>query len=272
MKPTDRSKMELNRQFWDEVVPIHAKSALYDVPGFVAGRLSLDELERSEVGDVKGKTLLHLQCHFGLDTLSWVRLGAQATGIDYSPAAISAARRLAEACSLSADFLCCNLYDLPQHLSRQFDIVFTSYGVLCWLPDLKEWARIAASFVKPGGFFYIAEFHPFSYVFNDQSDTLQVRYPYFKRETTSFTEEGTYADREALVTNQTTEEWTYRLGDVVTALLDAGLQLEFLHEHPFTVYEQFPFLEKNAPERWRFPANDEPIPLMFSLRAKKPHH
>lgn len=271
VKKADRERMEVNRRHWDEVTPLHAGSAMYDVERFKTGGLTLDELERGEVGEVTGKTLLHLQCHFGLDTLSWARLGARVTGMDYSPEAISAARKLATDCALDARFICCNLYDLPGQLTGEFDVVFTSYGVLCWLPDLREWARIAATYVKPGGFFYIAEFHPFAYVFDDEADRLRYRYPYFEREALRFETDGTYADKEARLLNRVTEEWNYRLGEVVSALIDAGLRLEFLHEHAFSVYEQFLFLEKDGRERWRFPGGGEPIPLMFSLRAQKPN-
>lgn len=266
----DRERMAINRRYWDEVVPVHAASELYDVEGFMAGALSLDELESTEVGDVTGKRLLHLQCHFGLDTLSWARLGAQVTGMDYSPVAIDKARGLAAQCGIDARFICCNLYDLPRQLEGQFDIVFTSYGVLCWLPDLREWARIAANYVKPGGFFYIAEFHPFSYVFDDEADHLRYRYPYFAQQATRFEFDGTYADKDAKLVNREDYEWNYPLGEVVTALIDAGLRIEFLHEHAFTVYQQLPFLEKVGRGRWRFPGGEEPIPLMFSLRASKP--
>ena len=270
VKKMDRERMETNRRYWNEVVPIHAASEMYDVEGFKAGGLSLDELERAEVGEVGGKSLLHLQCHFGMDTLSWARLGARVTGMDYSPQAIAKARGLAAECGIEARFICGNLYDLPRQLEGQFDIVFTSYGVLCWLPDLREWARIAASYVKPGGFFYIAEFHPFSYVFDDEANRLQYRYAYFAKEATRFEFDGTYADRAARLQNREDYEWTYRIGDVVTALIEAGLRIEFLHEHAFTVYEQLPFLEKAGKRRWRFPGGEEPIPLMFSLKAAKP--
>ena len=266
----DRERMEINRRYWNEVVPVHARSKMYNVEGFKAGGLSLDKLERGEVGDVAGKRLLHLQCHFGMDTLSWARLGARVTGMDYSPPAIEKARGLAEECGIDARFICCNLYDLPHQLAGEFDIVFTSYGVLCWLPDLRQWAGIAASYVKPGGFFYIAEFHPFSYVFDDEADTLKYRYPYFAQEATRFEFDGTYADKEAKLKNREDYEWTYRLGDVVTALVEAGLRVEYLHEHAFTVYEQLAFLEKAEPGRWRFPRGEQPIPLMFSLKASKP--
>ncbi len=270
VKKLDRERMEVNRRYWDEVVPVHAGSELYNLVGFKAGEISLDDLERGEVGEVTGKRLLHLQCHFGMDTLSWARLGAQVTGMDYSPEAISKARQLAVDCGLEARFICCNLYELPQQLEEQFDIVFTSYGVLCWLPDLREWARIAASYVKPGGFFYIAEFHPFANVFDDEVKQLRYRYPYFTQDATHFEFDGTYADKGARLENREDYEWNYPLGEVVSALIDAGLQLEFLHEHAFTVYKQLPFLEKVGRARWRVPDGEEPIPLMFSLRAAKP--
>lgn len=265
----EREKMNINRRYWNEVVPIHAGSDFYDVAGFKAGKNKLNELERREVGDVAGKSLLHLQCHFGVDTLSWARLGAKATGIDYAADAIDAARKLAAECSLDARFICCNLYDLPRNLDGQFDIVFTSYGVLCWMPDIREWARIAASYVKPGGIFYIAEFHPFAFVFNDEGDHLEYRYPYFTKGAMYFDIDGTYANKEANLANTEDYEWTYRLGDVVTALIDAGLTIEFIHEHPFTVYEHLPFLVQAGEGLWRFPDGTEPIPLMFSLRAGK---
>ncbi len=269
MNDSDREKMKVNLRFWDEVVAVHAASEFYDVAGFMAGENKLNDLERREVGEVAGKSLLHLQCHFGLDTLSWARLGAKVTGIDYSEEAVNLARRVAQECELDAHFIHCNLYELPQQLTRQFDIVFTSYGVLCWLPDIAEWARIAASYVKPGGFFYIAEFHPFANVFDDEADHLSYRYPYFYNGAMHFDFEGTYTDKHAKIANHEDYEWNFRMGEVVTALIDAGLTIEFLHEHAFSVFEQFPFLEKAGNGIWRFPTGEEPIPLMFSLRARK---
>ena len=266
----DRDRMRVNSRDWNDAVAVHRASAFYDVAGFKTGAVKLNALERGEVGDVSGKSLLHLQCHFGMDTLSWARLGASVTGMDYSEQAIRAAGELAAECGLEGRFICCNLYDLPAHLDGQFDIVYTSYGVLCWLPDLREWARIAASYVKPGGFFYIAEFHPFAYVFDDESDHLAYRYPYFQTQPIRWELAGTYTGPEDKLDKHVDYEWTYRLGEVMTALIDAGLRLEFVHEHPFTVYPQLPFLEKTGPMRWGFPGDAQPIPLMFSLKAHKP--
>src|SRR5512136_2825848 len=139
---------------------IHVRSPFYDVAGFKAGKNSLKSVELAEVGDVGGKRLLHLQCHFGMDTLSWARLGARVTGVDYAPQAIDLARELAREAGLEADFICASIYDLPERLTGTFDIVFTSYGVLCWLPDLPAWGRVIAHFLRPGGIFYIADGHP----------------------------------------------------------------------------------------------------------------
>ena len=260
--------MQENKKMWDEYVAINSHSQLYDLNSFRQGVNKLNQLERSEVGDVKGKTLLHLQCHFGMDTLSWARLGAQVTGMDYSDEGIELAQKLSSELNIPARFLCCNLYDLPATLDGQFDIVYTSYGVLCWLPDIKRWAEIAASYVKPGGFLYIAEFHPFALVFDDEAEELKYRYPYFEK-LMSFDIAGSYADRGAMVSAKRDYEWNHTMGEIVTALIDAGLRIEFLHEHPFTVYEQLPWLVPDGSGLWRFPEGAEPIPLMFSLRASK---
>src|SRR5205823_6481205 len=159
--------IEANRKHWDELVSIHVKSAFYTVDSVRQGRTSLHPLEIEELGDVRGKRLLHLQCHFGLDTLSWARLGAAVTGADFSDEAIRTARELASELQIPATFVLSNLYDLPGALDGQFDVVYTSHGVLGWLPDIAGWARVAAHFVKPGGFFYVAEIHPVAQVFEN---------------------------------------------------------------------------------------------------------
>ncbi len=270
MKQQTRRYMDANKAMWNEYAALHANSDFYDLQGFRKGAIKLNPLEREEVGDVCGKSLLHLQCHFGMDTLSWARLGATVTGMDFSPEAIRLAEALSEELRLPARFLCCNLYDLPAHLQEQFDVVFTSYGVLCWLDDIRRWAQIAASCVKPGGFFYIAEFHPFALVFDDEASELHYRYPYFLKEPLSFEIKGSYADPAAQVKAKTEYEWQHTLADIVTALIEAGLEIEFLHEHPFSVYGQLPMLQPDGTGYWRFPQGAQPIPLMFSLKATKP--
>ncbi|MBX7222002.1 MAG: class I SAM-dependent methyltransferase [Blastocatellia bacterium] len=229
-------------------------------------------LEREELGPVQGKSLLHLQCHFGLDTLSWARLGAQVTGADFSDQAIETATQLSRECDIPARFVCSNLYELPQNLSGQFDIVFTSYGVLCWLPDLKEWARVIAHFLKPGGIFYIADSHPFGLVFDDSKTVtgLQVGYPYFSPgKPLELIQEATYTDASVPIRNTTECIWVYTIGDVINALLEAGLHIEFLHEFPFYVCQLFPAMQKSADGWWRFP-DETSLPLLFSIKARQP--
>jgi SAM-dependent methyltransferase len=262
---------EANRRHWDELVPVHMRSRFYDVDAFKAGASSLHALELTEVGDVKGKSLLHLQCHFGLDTLSWARRGARVTGVDFSPAAIGAARELAAECEMEARFLQSDLNDLPGTLDEQFDIVYTSYGVVFWHPDIRRWADVCSRYVKPGGFFYIAEFHPFCSALNneDADGDIEVKYPYFEGEAQRFDEDGSYADREAKLQNRVTYSWPFTLGGVVTSLIEAGLRIEFLHEHPFTVEQFWPLMEEVAPRKWVLRHHGESIPLLFSLRARK---
>ena len=264
---------EANRRHWDEVVPAHVDSDLYNVARFKAGESKLKGVELKELGHVHGKTLLHLQCHFGLDTLSWAREGATVTGADFSEQAIDAARTLASECGIDARFVVSDIYALPEKLEGQFDIVFTSYGVLCWLPDIPRWARVAAHFVKPGGTFYIAEFHPVAAIFDDDPSVtdLHVRYPYFKQELPlRFDQAGTYADMEARIEHQVTYEWTHPVSDVVSALIDAGLRIDFLHEFPFTSWQFIPFMEAVDSHAFRLTKHDGSVPLVYSIKATKP--
>lgn len=260
--------LRVNRANWNERTPVHAGSALYDVPSFKAGRMTLHEIERREVGDVRGKTLLHLQCHFGLDTMSWARLGASATGVDFSDAAIELAQSLNGELGLDARFIRSNIYDLPSALDEQFDIVFTSYGVLCWLPDLDGWAQIAAQYVKPGGVFYIVDGHPVMNVFEESADgELQPTYGYFHEEILWDGGEPSYAGTEII--ESPVYEWQHGLGEIVTALLGAGLRLEFLHEFGFSGYRAFPSMERGDDGWWRLPEHNESYPQLFSIRARK---
>lgn len=269
----DQHHKQANLNLWNEWAVIHEKSASYDVESFRAGKLSLTPLELEEVGDVKGKSLLHLQCHFGKDTLSWARLGAVVTGVDFSDKAIEIARRLSEELKIPADFILSDIYGLPDVLSGQFDIVFTSYGVLCWLPDIGRWAQIVAHFLRPDGLFYIAEFHPFAYVFDDEADTpeLRLRYPYFSQPgPLAFTDGKSYADPNVPVSQPVHYNWDHRLGEIVTALIDAGLRIEFLHELPYTVDgSMLPFMQHGEDGCYRLSKDDGMIPLMFSIRARR---
>ena len=247
-------------------------SGLYDVAGFKAGNSRLKPVEREELTGVQGKSLLHIQCHFGLDTLSWAREGAIVTGVDFSEPALEAARGLADECGIEARFIHSDVYSVPQKLSEQFDIVFTSYGALCWLPDMHRWAEIVARFLKPGGAFYMVEFHPMSGVFADgpEATDLTVHYPYFPTGDPVRTEDdGTYADREARVENRLNYSWPHPTSEVISALIDAGLRIEFFHEFPFTTEPLWPFTETKPDGTVRLTKHDGSVPLLYSVKAKK---
>jgi SAM-dependent methyltransferase len=264
--------LESNRELWDRLTRINAGAKSYDLDGFRKGKSSLKPLDVREVGEVRGKSLLHLQCHFGMDTLSWARLGAVVTGVDFSSEAIRLARELSAELSIPARFIESTLYDLPKVLEDRFDIVFTSYGVLCWLPDLVPWAGLIARYLKLGGLFYIAEDHPANHVFENERTTkeLIVRYSYFhKDEPMKWEDDGAYADPAQKV-GMPSYEWTHNLSDILNSLIRAGLVIEEFNEYPFGCYPHYPFQEKGPDGWYRFKDGRETIPLLFSLKARKP--
>lgn len=256
-----------NKELWKHWTEIHARSDFYDMAGFKAGKITLAPLEIEEVGDVRGKSLLHLQCHFGQDTLSWARLGGQVTGADFSEQAIALARALSDELKLDARFVCANLFDLPQVLAGQFDIVYTGGGVLSWLPDLRRWAKVIAHFLKPGGCFYIREIHPVAMIYEQEQGELKIRHPYFaKPAPLRFDVRGSYADYNADYRG-VEYNWIHSMSDIINGVLAAGLRLEFVHEFPYTFYQMFGSLVQDGAGRWVMPGHD--FPLSFSLRATK---
>jgi SAM-dependent methyltransferase len=261
--------MEGNRALWDELVPIHQASAFYDVEGFRSGGSSLHPIEIRELGDVRDKSLLHLQCHFGLDTLSLARLGARATGADFSATAIEAARLLARETEVDAEFHCADIYALPDVIGSTFDIVYTSYGVICWLPDITRWAEVVSHFTKPGGVFYMVEFHPIIEGIGDGAvPELDGSY-FYGAEPVEWRSKGTYALPGAAVSNRS-YQWHHSLGDIVSALTSAGLVIEFLHEHA-DVHEQMrQWMVQDESGRWRAP--HQALPVLFSIKAHKDPH
>ncbi len=270
---------EANRARWDETVAIHAASEFYGVERFLAGESTLLQLDLDEVGDVSGKSLLHLQCHFGLDTLSWARLGADVVGVDFAPSAVATARDLAQRASLTAEFVESELYAAPQALAERlgmFDIVYVNLGALCWLPDVAGWARVCARFLKEGGTFYVRDVHPLTQALDDESEPgeLRLAYPYFETaQPQHWVGDGDYADASASLQHRDSYEWNHSLGEIVTAVIEAGLQIEFLREQEWTVYRALPWLVETERGIWRLPkrdgAPDQRAPLMFSLRASK---
>jgi SAM-dependent methyltransferase len=258
---------EANKNLWNKRVAFHKKSDLYDVEEFKKGKSSLQHIELEELCDVKGKSLLHLQCHFGLDTLSWSRLSAKTTGIDFSEEAIELAKKLNKKLNLNAKFICSNIYDIENHLNEKFDIVFTSYGTIGWLNDLKEWGRLISKYLKPGGTFYIVDFHNVLWMFDAEYKKLKYSY-FFKEEPIAEENPGTYADRLADI-KQIEYGWNHPLSDIINSLVENGLQIEFLHEFPFSVYDVFPNSVKGKDGWWRLKGFEDIIPMMFSIKAKK---
>jgi SAM-dependent methyltransferase len=259
---------ELNRAFWDERVPIHTKSDFYDVDGFLAGASALRPFEPEELGDVQGLSLVHLQCHFGLDTLSWARLGAQVTGLDFSAPAMEAAAELTRRAGLQADWVTSDVMRAGEALGgRRFDVVYTGLGALNWLDDIERWADVVTGLVAPGGRLYLVEFHPITEVFADE--TLAVENDYFHEGARDWPEEeGSYAELEAPTEHNATEEFAHTLGEVVSAIAARDLPIEFLHEHDYTLFPRWPNLRREKGGIYRFPPGTPSLPLMYSLVAR----
>jgi SAM-dependent methyltransferase len=274
--PDHAASFEANQRLWEAWTAVHAEGSFYDLAGFRAGGIRLGDEEVAAVGDVQGRSLLHLQCHFGIDTLSWARLGARVTGVDFSPAAIALAREIAADIGKDdARFIESNVYDLPERLEGEFDVVYTSRGVLGWLPDIRAWARVVAHFLAPGGTFFITEAHPVMQVFENEGVApreLRLTYPYWEhRDPLVFDVKGSYADPDAEVGDQKEHGWNHGLGEIVTSLVDAGLRIESLEEHPYLDWGA-DFLVEREPGSGRYilPPGPGALPLMFSLRATKP--
>lgn len=259
--------ISLNRDTWNKRTDVHVTSSFYDLDGFMLGASSLNETELALLGDVSGKSILHLQCHFGQDSLSLARLGAKVTGVDLSDRSIAKARELNEALGLDAEFICCDIYDLPEHLTRQFDIVFTSYGVIGWLPDLQRWGTLVQSFLKPGGHFVMVEFHPLIWMYDP--GFTQIIYSYFNTEAIIDETTGTYTDRNAPIT-YTEISWNHSLDEVLGALIHNGLQLKRFREHDFSHYNCFAGMEQTGERHYIIKALGNKAPLMYSLKVQKP--
>lgn len=258
-----------NRASWNERVPIHVASDFYDVEGFKAGRSTLRAYEIADVGPVRGKDLVHLQCHFGLDTLSWAKRGARVVGVDFSAPAVEAARHLAAEMRVRAEFVVANVYDAPAALRRRFDIVYTGRGALCWLPDVGPWAKVVARLLRPGGVFYLTEFHPAEWMFAE--DSLAVKYDYFTSGPgLAQTQSGSYAEPRAATTHDETIQWNHTIGEVITSLIAAGLEIQFVRERPTTDYRRWPFLLPTGDRGWRVPEGMPSLPLMYVVRAAMP--
>lgn len=255
-----------NKSLWNKRTDFHFASEFYDVEGFKHGTSSLNDIELNLLGDVNGKKILHLQCHFGLDTLSLSRLGATVTGVDLSDNAIDKARDLATQINSTASFICCNIYDLPQNLSEKFDIIFTSYGTIGWLPDLDRWAKIISHFLQPDGTFVFAEFHPVVWMFNN--DFTKIEYSYFKKDPIVELEQNTYADKDAII-NLKSITWNHSISEVFTSLVNNNLLVNDLKEYDYSPYDCFAGCEKLDDKKFIIKKMGNKIPMVYSIIATK---
>jgi 2-polyprenyl-3-methyl-5-hydroxy-6-metoxy-1,4-benzoquinol methylase len=253
--------IETNKNSWDQRVETHFHSKFYDVPGFLAGQSSLNEIELAGLPDVKNQTMLHLQCHFGLDSLSWARMGAQVTGVDISDAAIKKANSLKNQANLNAHFVAADVYAYGEQSTQQYDIVFTSYGAVCWMSGIDRWARVVAKKLKPGGRFYMAEFHPLI--------DLMAGYSYFHKTAPDVELEDTYTEN-CDGSKHEFAVWTHTISDVISALLKAGLVLKSFKEFDYSPYNCFPNMQEKQSGKYYLEHKGQHVPMVYSIAAIKP--
>src|SRR5262245_1719443 len=263
-----------NRRNWDERAAIHVenRTGFYPIDRFKAGEDILQAIEAAEIGEVAGKRLIHLQCHFGLDTLCLARRGALATGLDFSPTAIAAARALASELEIAADFVESDVYAARERLAGSFDMAFVTWGTICWLPDIGRWARVVASLLEAGGVVYLADAHPSALVFEEIEGRIVPRYSWRMApgEPLTFEDAQTYAGDARELVERRSYEWIHPLSEIVTGLIEAGLQLRFLHEHERLPWQLFPSMEPDGDRLFCLPPGATSMPLSFSLMAAKP--
>lgn len=270
----NRERLEANRVLWDGWAEMHLETEFYDVEGFVADPSSrpFDPIVREVVGSIQGRRLLHLQCHFGLDTLRLALLGADVTGVDFSAKGIRAARELSKRTGIPARFVETDVLSLAAEIEEAaFDVVFTSYGVISWLPDLRPWAASIASRLKPGGVFHIVELHPTAWIFDEEAEEppLRVRYGYFDRSSLRWEEKGSYAAPDGEFEG-VSYSWQHTFEEILGSLLAEGLQIVSLKEYDRIAWRHLPFMTEDDDGMWRMPTTAGDIPLLFSLTARKP--
>ncbi len=258
--------LAINKALWNLKTPNHINSEFYNQAAFLEGKSSLNEVELNLLGDIQGKEILHLQCHFGQDSLSMARLGAQVTGIDLADEAIQYANSLAKELQLNAQFVCDDVYNTYNILQKQFDVVFASYGTIGWLPDLKPWAKMISQSLKAGGKLVFVEFHPIIWMFDNEFKQFQ--YSYFNKETIVDEEEGTYADREASI-NAKAVSWNHPLTDVIQALLSNGLQIDSFQEFDSSPYNCFLNTVEIEPGKFQIRGLEGKIPMVYAITASK---
>lgn len=255
-----------NKDAWNKRVSAHLASEFYDLDGWKTGKTSLNNIELNLLGDVSGKSILHLQCHFGQDSLSLARMGADVTGVDLSDKSISAAKRLNEELGLNAKFVESDVLDLEGKIDQQFDLVFTSYGTIGWLPDLDKWAKTIHHYLKPGGKFIFVEFHPVVWMFDD--DFESIKYRYFKDVPIIETDSNTYTENSEM--EQKTEvSWNHGLSEVFHALETNGLILKHFDEFDYSPYNCFSGMKKIGERKFIIKKHGNKLPMVYSLVSVK---
>jgi ubiquinone/menaquinone biosynthesis C-methylase UbiE len=262
----EKNYLDINRTSWNNRLETHLSSAFYDLQGFKQGRNSLTSIELDFLGDVQGKKILHLQCHFGQDTLSLARMGAETTGADLSDKAIEAARALSSELGLSAQFICSDLYSLPGQLDQTFDVVYTSFGTIGWLPDIEQWVKVIHHFLKPGGTFIFVDFHPVLWMFDDNFE--KIIYSYFQRAAILEEEAGSYADRDAGFTTNTVT-WNHSMSSVLNTLIENGFTIEKIKEYDSSPFNCFRNTEEISPGQFQISHLKDKLPMVYALRARR---
>lgn len=260
------TELNSNKELWEYRAEIHPKTDFYNLENVAKGETSLNEIELEILGNISEKSLIHLQCHFGLDTLSLARLGAKVHGIDFSEKAIIKAKELSEKWEVPADFTCCSVYDVSKKVASQFDIVFTSYGTISWIDDLNKWAKEIYTLLKSGGELIFVEFHPVVWMFDDAF--TEVAYPYFNERTLIETSIGTYADSSDETTYQVFN-WNHSMSEVVNSLIQTGMKIELLNEYDYSPYNVFQGAVEASKGKYRIGKLKEKIPMVYAIKATK---
>lgn len=258
--------IDLNKDSWNKRVEHHLKSEFYDIKSFKNGKSSLNEIEIELLGDINGKEILHLQCHFGQDTLSLARLGAKCTGVDFSEKAIATAKNLSEEMNIPSEFICSDIYNVPEVINKKYDIVFTSYGTIGWLPDIQKWAEIISNSLKQNGRLIFVEFHPYLWMYDEEFN--KIKYNYFGGSPIVEDEEGTYADKNAKLSSKTVS-WNHSISKVIQSLIDSGLSIKVLKEYDYSPYNCFSNMYESEKGKFRLNSYKEKIPYIYSVLAEK---
>jgi len=263
-----------NQKNWDDRVGPHLddQGEFYNVPAFLAEHSSLKNVELQALGDVAGKSMLHLMCHIGLDSLSWARMGAKVTGIDFSDRSIQAARNLATQTGLDAEFIQANVYELPVSLIGQFDIVIATYGILCWLPDIPAFMAVVSRFLNPGGTFLLVDGHPLLNIldYNETTKSISFSDAYFHNDQPEqCVVSSSYTNSAKKLNNSATYQWNHDLGHIVNSILDNKMRLVSMHEFPYCYYRRYNDMRQDENGYWHFLPPQANPPMLFSVQATR---